>query len=364
MAPPARIDQVLPSIVGRDAIGHHTLEAQRVLRSLGFVSEIFAEGIGRELYGLAHPISELPRLPPARQWLCYQASTGSKVAEIFGDHPACKVLDYHNITPAEELEGFLPELADELRRGRSEVAELASSVSFALADSAYNKGELDAWGYGRSAVSPLMLSPENLAAVPDRRLSARLAKEKAAGGADWLFVGQLLPHKAQHDVVAAFAAYKKAYDPSARLRLVGRRRAPRYAESLLRLARALEVAEAVHLEESVSPAELSALYRGCDLYVSCSGHEGFCAPLIEAMHHGLPVVAYAAGAVPETLGDAGVLLGSKAPALVAAAAERLMRDGALRERLLVAGRERAEDFSPARARACFAAQIERAVALG
>ena len=53
---PVRIDQVIPSIVERDAVSHHTLQSQRVLRSMGFVSEIYACTMGRELTGRVHPL--------------------------------------------------------------------------------------------------------------------------------------------------------------------------------------------------------------------------------------------------------------------------------------------------------------------
>ena len=57
--------------------------------------------------------------------------------------------------------------------------------------------------------------------------------------------------------------------------------------------------------------ELAAYYRWADVYVSLSEHEGFCVPLVEAMAMDVPVLAYAAGAVPETLGGAGVLFAPK-----------------------------------------------------
>ena len=57
---PVRIDQVIPSIVERDAVSHHTLEAQRVLHSLGFVSEIYACNMGPGLAGRVHPLKDLP----------------------------------------------------------------------------------------------------------------------------------------------------------------------------------------------------------------------------------------------------------------------------------------------------------------
>ena len=63
----------------------------------------------------------------------------------------------------------------------------------------------------------------------------------------------------------------------------------------------------------VSHAELVAYYRNADVFVCLSEHEGFCVPLVEAMVHRLPIVAYGAAAVPDTIGDAGIVLDSKEP---------------------------------------------------
>ena len=52
-----------------------------------------------------------------------------------------------------------------------------------------------------------------------------------------------------------------------------------------------------------------------------SEHEGFCAPLVEALARGVPVVARRAAAVPETLGGAGLLVDD--PDLLPLAAEAL-----------------------------------------
>lgn len=358
---PVRIDQVLPSIVERDAVSHHTLEAQRVLRSLGFVSEIYALTMGPEMAGRVHPLAELPQEQAGRQWLCYQGSIGSPAAEAFAAHEAPKLLNYHNITPPALVEAWMPSLADEVRLGRKQLADLASEVLLGIGDSAYNSAELDAWGYRRTTVSMLMVDHTNFDAPPDPGRRRQLLAARSGGGADWLFVGQMLPHKAHHDVVMAFAAYLEAYDPSARLHLVGRESCPPYALGVRKLVEALGLTGSVDFAGSVTAAELSALYDASDVYVCCSDHEGFCAPLLEAMHHGLPIVAYAAAAVPETVGDAGVVVDSKEPALVAAAAERVLGDTGLRARLVDRGRERAGEFTLERARRQFAATIERAV---
>jgi glycosyltransferase involved in cell wall biosynthesis len=358
---PTRIDQVIPSIVERDAVSHHTLEAQRVLRSLGFVSEIYSVNMGPEMAGRVHPLGELPHEADGRQWVCYQASIGSPAADLFAAHPGPKLLDYHNITPVELVERWMPSLGDEVRLGREQLAALAPEVFLGLGDSAYNTAELDAWGYEQTAVSMLMVDHTNFDVAPDPRSRDELAALKAGGGADWLFVGQMIPHKAHHDVIMGFAAYRKAYDPKARLHLVGRDSCPAYALGIRKLVDALGLSAAVDVAGSVSAPRLAALYEAADVYVCCSDHEGFCAPLLESMHHGLPIVAYAAAAVPETVGAAGVVLPSKEPALVAAAASRVLSDPGLRAALVDAGRERAGSFSAERARQDFASAISGAL---
>ena len=361
---PVRIDQIIPSIVERDAVSHHALEAQRVLHSLGFVSEIYACNMGPGLKSRVHRIEDLPREPSEHQWVCYQASIGSPAADTFASHPGLKLLDYHNISPAELVERWLPHLGEEVRLGRKQLAELAPVVEFAFADSEFNRVELEDAGYRHTSVAPLMVDTANFYSPADPRTLDRLGIARRRGGHDWLFVGQILPHKAHHDVIKALACSRKIFDPDARLHLVGRESCPAYADALRRYVSALGLTRAVEFAGSISPGELSAYYASADVLVCCSDHEGFCVPLLEAMHHQLPVVAYGVAAVPETMLDAGIVLPSKSPVLVAAAVERVLSDSRLRDELVQAGLERTRAFSVDGARRTFAQVIERVLQAG
>jgi glycosyltransferase involved in cell wall biosynthesis len=358
---PIRFDQVIPSIAERDAVSHHTLETQRVLREMGFVSEIFAREMSPGMVAHVRPLAELPRDDPGRQWLCYQASIGSPAAEVFLAHPGGKVVTYHNITPAPLVEAWMPFLGEEVRLGRRQLPELAAVSETGIAVSSYNAAELSEAGFTHTAVASLMMERSNFDSVADARRRAELAAAKQAGGSDWLFVGQMLPHKCHQDVIKAFACSLQVFDPKARLHLIGRESCPGYVLALHRFIADLGISSSVDFAGSVSPAELAAYYQAADVLVCCSAHEGFCAPIIEAMHHGVPVVAYAVAAVPETVLDAGLLLSSKEPLLVATAAERVLRDRTLREALVERGRERARRFSIAAARVAFVAAVEEAL---
>jgi L-malate glycosyltransferase len=98
----------------------------------------------------------------------------------------------------------------------------------------------------------------------------------------------------------------------------------------------------------VPDEDLAAFYRWADVYVSLSEHEGFCVPLVEAMAADVPVLAYAAGAVPETLGGAGILFAPKDLELAAEMLGMLVYDRPVRDRVIEGQRRRLADFSPAR----------------
>ena len=70
------------------------------------------------------------------------------------------------------------------------------------------------------------------------------------------------------------------------------------------------------------------------MFLCMSEHEGFCVPLLEAMSFRVPIVAYRSTAIPETLGQGGILLDTKEPRLAAAAMNRVMTDDALRAKIL------------------------------
>ena len=96
----------------------------------------------------------------------------------------------------------------------------------------------------------------------------------------------------------------------------------------------------------ISSEARDAWYRRADVYLSMSVHEGFCAPLIEALAHGVPVVARGAGAVPETLGSAGVVLDGDDLPLVSEALNELASSPPTRNALYDAAEQRLAELRP------------------
>ena len=111
----------------------------------------------------------------------------------------------------------------------------------------------------------------------------RLRRRRDSGGPQWLFVGRVAPNKCQHDVVAAFALYRRLFEPSARLTLVGGATSVRYLRALQQLVADLGLGESVEVLDNVEFRDLLAYFATADVFVCLSEHEGFCVPVLEAM---------------------------------------------------------------------------------
>jgi glycosyltransferase involved in cell wall biosynthesis len=344
-----RFAQFLPSIAPHDAVSEHTLALSRLLAAqTGEPCPVYAENIHQKLAGR---VRNFRLYDGDADVLVYQHSIGTAVADFVGERPEPLVVNYHNITPAEFFEPYEPHFAAYLNTGRRQLAELAGRTTLAVTPSRYNAVELDDLGYRHVEVAPILLEPSSMDVEPSARVRRRLARRGDAAGADFLFVGRLSPNKAQHDLICAFAAFRRSFDPHARLHLIGGKSSHGYVRALRTLVAELGLGDAVSMPDQVSQSELVAYFREADLFVSASVHEGFCVPLVEAMRSGLPVVARGAAAIPETLGDAGVVYPddpSPSYAQVAGLWWLVLQDTALRTSLVDAGHRRAaEFFSPA-----------------
>lgn len=359
-SPAVRVDQVIPSLARRDAIGAHTLALRDALRATGIDSDVFYGNATPDAVAEGLPLDQLDRHPSHRRWLLYQQSIGSPVFDVLMARPEALLANYHNITPAELLVAWEPSVGAEVALGRRQLAELAPRCELAVADSHFNEAELRQAGYRQTAVVPLLIDMTSTGSAPDPELARDLAEQKEAGGSDLLFVGKVSPHKAPHDLVKMLAVLRRGDDPLARLHLVGSPLSERYRQALTAFAGRLGIAGALDLAGSVDAARLEAYYQAADAFVCASDHEGFCVPLVEAMGHGVPVVAHAAGAVPETLGTAGLLVATKQPVVFAATVARALHDVPLRRRLQAAAARRAADFDLGRSTERMVAAVRRA----
>ena len=346
------VHQFVPALLPRDATGDHTLALRDTLRDAGWESDIYVEAAHDDLWSEAIYFEGYPERARPGDILLYQLSTASTVAEFLLGRAEPLVLDYHNITPASFYDGWEEHTRDKVALAREQAAALAQRAVLGIADSAFNAAELEQMGCAKTAVVPIIVDTEHLSAPADESERARLA-EAHGSSTVLLFVGRLSPNKSQHDLIEALLLYRRWFDAGARLHLVGPSVAPSYARAVFAFAEELGLTGAVRHGEDLTPAQLSAWYADADVFVCLSEHEGFCIPLLEAMASRLPIVAFGAGAVPETLGGAGLVLDSKRPSVVAASVARVTQDPSLASALSEAGRRRLGAFSPASTRARF-----------
>jgi glycosyltransferase involved in cell wall biosynthesis len=339
------IHQWVPAAHRGDAIGDSARRVRGLLRSMGHDSDLFALTIDDDLRGDVRPFSD----PAARgaDATIFHFALPSPMTEAFATLDGMRILQYHNITPASFFAPYDPQLFRLASLGRRELATLAGCVDLALGDSEFNRSELEALGFPRTGVLPIAVDTERLTSAPP---SPALERILGDGLINVLFVGRSVPNKKIEDHIRLAELYKRYIDSYYRFIFVGRADAvPAYYAQI----RAL-VAEFDNLPErfwftgAVNDADLAAFYRWADVYVSLSEHEGFCVPLVEAMAADVPVVAYAAGAVPETLGGAGLLFSPKDLEVAAELLGSVVYDLDVRQRVLEGQRRRLQDFTPAR----------------
>lgn len=332
----AAVHQVLAGAAERDAITIHALAARSVIREMGLRSEVFCEAdhIDPALAGEILPHTAWPGLAGPDSVAILHYSIASPAFWEIADLADGLAVHYHNITPADLLWQFAPGIALECREGRRRLAELADRVQWAAADSSFNAAELLELGFPTPTVLGVMRRPRRAGSNGASRDGHRL-----------LFVGRGIPNKAQHDLVFALAALRQA-GVDAQLRLVGSWAGIEgYRDHVEALAEALGVGEALLITGSVDDQRLADEYASASVFLCLSDHEGYCVPLVEAMEHDLPIVAFDRGAVGETAGEAALLLDEKAPSLVAEAVIETISNAGLRSRMAAARGERLEDLS-------------------
>ena len=340
------VDQVLATLGYGDAIGNEALGIQRTLVTAGYDSRIYVQTADPRVEDLTEDYRDLIDDSHPDRILIHHFSLGSRASRVAFALPDRMMLVYHNITPPHYFRDINVTLMQQCWDGRRELSAWAPRCDLAVGDSAFNQAELDALGFPRTGILPVVPDFDHLDVTPDRALAAQFDD----GATNILFVGRLIPNKRIEDLVRTFAVYRRRYDPRARLLVVGAHSGfDDYHASIATLVRELRIA-GVHLLDHVTNEELTALYDIADLFLSASEHEGFCVPLIEAFWKRIPVVAYAATAVPATMDGGGVLYDRKHPRHVASIVHSVLTDPALEDDILRAqdaalSRLQAQDFA-------------------
>lgn len=337
-----KIVQLLPTVAYGDAVSNDALAMRGIIRSMGYPSEIYADiliGSNIKDYGILN-FNDLLLSP--NDILIYHLSIGSRLNYLIEKFHCKKIMVYHNITPSSYFLGYDPNTFSITKKGVAEAIHLNNKFDYCLADSEFNKQDLLNYGYKCNIdVLPVIVPFSDY----DKKPSKKILRKYADHMTNILFVGRGAPNKKIENVIATFSQYYKNYNSQSRLFIVGHWNGMgKYKAQLDDYVCKLGMHNVVFTGH-VGFEDLLSYYKLADVFVCMSEHEGFCVPLVEAMHFDIPIVARAHAAVPYTLGGSGILLNEYSPLLAAGAIDLLVNNSTLRKNIIAGQRERLRDFS-------------------
>jgi L-malate glycosyltransferase len=336
-----RVHQWVPAAHKGDAVGDSSRRMRGLLRAMGHESEIFALTIDDELRHDVLPFSDTAS--KRGDVTIFHYALPSPMSRAFAALPHGRVLQYHNVTPARFFAPYAPSLFRLASIAREELAGLAGASELALGDSEYNRRELDDLGFTNTGVLPIAVDTERLTKAARNPVLEDILDD---GLVNFLFVGRIAPNKKIEDHIRLAEQYKRYIDAYYRFIFVGRFDVvPQYYATIRALLSEYKMLDDRFIFTGPVPDdELAAYYRASSVYVSLSEHEGFCVPLVEAMAMDVPVLAYSAAAVPDTLGGAGVQFAPKDLEYAAELLGMLAFEKSPRDEVIEGQRRRLQDF--------------------
>lgn len=264
---------------------------------------------------------------------------------LVNDIPCKKILVFHNITKPELLGTFDEETRILCSSGWYDLNKTKDIFSYAIAFSEYSKKCLIEYGWDKDKIDvlPIQIRLDKLKEKPDESVLNKYSDGKT----NLIFTGRVYPNKKDEDIIASFAFYHHNYNNNSRLILVGNTASGDYYPSLKEYAKQLGVSENVIFTGRVSLQAYVGYFKVADVFLCMSEHEGFCIPLVEAMCFDVPIVAYNATAVPDTLGGAGVMVDQKNPETVARAINDLIMNEDYRNDIIRGQKHRLAEISGA-----------------
>ena len=338
------VHQLLAGFRRGDAISNEAVQIRDLCAAHGVACDIWcpASNISPEDRARARDLGGLPAAVRPGDVALLHLSIGSAANDAFRALPCRRVVLYHNVTPPRFFERVQPATAAVLESGLAAVRRLSDCGADAWADSAFNAAEMRAMGWRDPKVFPLLVDATFGRAPVDPTMRRRLSSPPMD---NLLFVGRLAPNKRHDRLLRVFKAYQRDVTPASRLVVAGGSSGLETYHALL-----LAMADTLMLRNAfftgfATPSELAACYATASAFVCLSDHEGFCAPLLEAMAWRVPVFAVASAAVPETLDGAGVLFDPATDeATIAETIGRVLRDSALKDAILARQDERLARF--------------------
>ncbi|MEA2019424.1 MAG: glycosyltransferase [Campylobacterota bacterium] len=333
------IHQFTPSMEIGDSVSNGVLYIQKLLKELGFVSEIYV--LRRDLnINFKHNIHHISEYKPdSNNTLFYHHSIGHDEHDNIMSFEDKKVMIYHNITPAHFFKNskYVQGLCNQ---GRDQLASSSQYFIASFGDSDYNCDELRYHNYPNPMTLTLLLDFEKQDKYePNQKLIQKHHKTY-----NIIFVGRVVSNKVQHQLIDVAFALKNRGIKNFKIHIVGGASEPKYMKFLKEYRDNLNLQKEINITGKVSDEDLVAYYHCAELYLSLSEHEGFGMPLVEAMKYDIPVFAFNAGGTATTIPKEG-LLEKKSPSFIAEQIIKLQKDPYFRVNLIKKQKVKLESFS-------------------
>ncbi len=338
-----KIYQIVETLGFGDAIGNDIVAIKHVIEDMGIKTAVYARSVSPKVTEKGvYTLESMPRLSED-DIIIYHMANGSPLNTMVTELNCRKIMRYHNITPFEFFNIDDTTASEDCRRGLSDMSgPMVGKFTSYIAVSEFNKRDMVRMGYkeGEIEVIPIIFPFDDYKQTPDHKMVSRLSD----GYTNIVFVGRIAPNKKHEDIIRAFAYYKSRVNPKSRLILAG---SPNlngsYYNDILDYINDLGVKDVV-FPGHISFAEILAIYKTAHVFLCMSEHEGFCVPLLEAMTFDVPIIAYDACAVPETMGGSGIVVDDKDPVFISKVINEIVTNQSMRTAVINAQRSRLEDF--------------------
>lgn len=304
-------------------------------QEIGFDGEIYSENIGKDTKGLAKKFKSY--FERDYDFIIYHHSIHSAVLDFVEKLKSPKALLYHNVTPSHFFEPYDLKLTHYLKKGREELKTLNGKFQLYFADSEFNKDELIGLGFSNVQVLPI---------IYDFKKLKKKETEPSNKVKQIIFVGRIAPNKKQDDLIKIAKVLKDYFFSDFQIHLVGycSRELELYKDELIFQIQLFGLENHVFFSDFLDDDLLAEYYQKADLFLCMSEHEGFCVPLLESMFYDVPIIAFDAGAVKDTLDGAGILVKEKDFPSICELILKIFSDRDFRDKIITMQRERLTRF--------------------
>jgi L-malate glycosyltransferase len=308
-----------------DAISNQMIVFKKFCEEKHIECEIYSENISPQIKRIAKRFKGYK--PKKDDCIIYHHSIHSSILEFLLDQckDIPKILLYHNVTPHHFFEPYDLKMSFYLKKGRLELFEMKDKFSLNLAVSEYNATELKTLNFSNVLVFPITLDFSKFTRVSHIQKNLNI-----------LFVGRIAPNKAQEDLIKFAKIFSDFTKLDFKLKLIGNT-SPElilYKKELEALVKYFHLKTKVEFLDFVNHFDLCKEYSNADIFLCMSEHEGFCVPLLEAMFYNIPILAYDAGAVKETLKGSGIIFKEKNYLLISEIINKLSKDSQFKENII------------------------------